>query len=200
MNEQLQLEVGKVITTLAHRYARRCWWVDERDLQQEGWVTALEVQLKYQPKTIDHARALTWTATAFTMNRHLWWASAPVSTGRPNRKRLQGLQATALADHDYVAEVASPEVVLQTGAAESLLCDLRSQLRARATRLFFTQPQLLDGVLDVLLEGRLPKRVAVARAVPLPALYWQTKRCKQILIKDSRAVQILSDIFEQTNL
>ena len=187
--QQTQQAIKSVISRVAKNHARKCWWVDERDLQQEGWVTALEVLAKYQPATLDHTRALTWTAVTFTMRRHLWWASAPVSAGRPNRKKLAGMHATEL--HIDIPDPGDSSVIFR----------LRQQLHARAVQLLSDrlgsyQP-LVHCVLAVLLEGQPSRLAAQEYAVSLQALYRATGRGKQELINDQIIYQLLVDISEQ---
>lgn len=67
-----------IIKTLAYRYAKRCWWMDVKDLIQEGWVAGLEAELTYD-STRGEKGAYVWFMVGLALRRYVWHMSVPVS-------------------------------------------------------------------------------------------------------------------------
>lgn len=76
-----QTTVERIVTGLASRYARKCWWAEKDDLEQVGRLAALRAGLTFDPHVGVPEGAYVQRAVTLSMRRWLWANSAPVSGG-----------------------------------------------------------------------------------------------------------------------
>lgn len=90
-------ELHKMVKKVARRYKARCWWADEADLVQEGWVAVMRARRTWSAeKAADPTKGCAFAgyaerAVALTMRDWLWRHSAPVTGPKGRGERLAGL-------------------------------------------------------------------------------------------------------------
>jgi DNA-directed RNA polymerase specialized sigma24 family protein len=171
----MSVDLGEIVETLARRYAARCWWADECDLVQEGWVAALQVNLR----ELDPAGAsgYVYRVVACRMSRYLWAESSPVPSSRGDRA-MAGLQRAPLEDWTVPASGTTPEALCEDAEARALELELREELRERI-REIGRGAVALDAVLMVLLDGTAPSVAAWMTGVPVRVVYRETEWIKR---------------------
>lgn len=94
------LDALVVASIEGHRAARRVWWADLDDLQQEAIVAALEARERFDESRGTPRRAYFRRAARFALTDALWAASAPVSGGKGKASAthpLRGIHRVSLA-------------------------------------------------------------------------------------------------------
>ncbi len=126
-------DVDALVRRVAARYKRRCWWAPVDDLQQCGWIAALECASTFDPRVGVPYLRYAERAMALQMREVLWRASAPVSAckGHSGLEALAGLiRAPETEAHAALALVSAPDE--QLGAVRWLdaVTEERCALRA----------------------------------------------------------------------
>lgn len=151
----VERDLKDVVESVARRFARRCWWVDEDDLRQEGWRAALAALRRF-----DVDRAPTGSVKPFVRPAvqryvvdYLLQNTSPVSARDygPERRNLIGLSRAPVESADGPDErTAEGEVIIE---------------RWRATVLVRLREVVDDpAILASLLDGVRPKGSRARRA------------------------------------
>lgn len=179
--KQIEQQMGDIARSVSGKYARRCWWADPRDLEQQAWEILLDFKVNYAPRVdgtdeIDPSKFGNYAHRAVMrqLSRYLWRQSSPVS----------------LSDHDCAAAVAgtlrkaptthpvsgSELLVGQDTRQDSLyLSELtRRRVRSRVVALCggVVDPWVEAG-LEVVVDGEKPGEVALRHGLPSYGLYRQ---------------------------
>ncbi len=200
--ETTEQTIARVAQDVARRYAKRCTWAEERDLQQEAWLVLLEVRAtfyKVDPeRSPDHFGAACWSAAMRHLSRYLWKRCTPFSIGdhstdlmRGVSKRGQGL-VTAFSSssedvegfHDYLVHPGlTPEE--QTGVRE-FDAAIRVILEGDGS------PAMVAAV-ACFLDGEKPARIAHERGIPIRSLYRANEAVAATVNNDSQLRQLALD-------
>lgn len=92
-------EVKRAVEVTAAGYARRLWWVDRADLENQGWLFAAEILNKqgtYDPSVGVPLFSYLKSALSRLVYNYVYAQSAPVSAPRRNAAKLRGLQRAPL--------------------------------------------------------------------------------------------------------
>lgn len=182
------VEAANIAARVANRYARRVFWADPDDLEQEAMVAALNaVQLYDESMGIPFA-AYVARACMRQVGRAVLRASAPVSSRRRD-KRLIGLQRVPLCEE---LEEAAPW-------ADAVLVDADWKFRVHEQLDFVLNAGQGDQArvaLRVLLDEEKPARVAEELGLPVARVYKITERARSRLAGNECLFHMLKEIDE----
>lgn len=120
-------EIKQIVHNYAKRYARRCWWADERDLQQVGWVGVQIARRKYDPAKGKvgpyFGRAVRRAITNFLIRE-----SCPASSSWHDRFKTIGMIRVSEDNPDAIAAFEGED----EGWADRILDDRRRRVRLLA--------------------------------------------------------------------
>lgn len=116
---EIEQKVASVASKVAAQYARRCVWADQRDLEQEATIAALDARRTWDPERGVPFGAYAWRACTLHLGRWLLKASSPVSETWHNVANLKNVHHTPV-DEAYavVADGAYESVELAVWASE----------------------------------------------------------------------------------
>lgn len=140
-------ELAEVIRQVVSYYKARCWWVDEDDLRQEAWTSAVKAKRSWDP---GEGLLAPYAATIVRRDvaAYVLRASAPVSASWHQRTDLIGLLR---ADLEATAHQ-SPKAQW----AEELLSKERWRVRVIARLIEVVGEDGAEGLEDLLREGKGP--------------------------------------------
>lgn len=180
----------KIVERVSCFYACRVWWIDQRDLKQEAWLTVLTCD---RPEfTDEHYRRYTYRAVSKSLSRYCWEQSSIVSTHHAG-KQLAGIHRVPLEDATLV-DPTNPEMELLKKEAAMLVPYLREKLRQRLTQLVGADAPCVEEAILVLVEGEKPRDVADRTGVKKAQLYNCTKWMKKQAMADPAVRNILFNI------
>ena len=199
-DETVEQAMTRVARQVASAYAKRCWWAERDDLEQQCWTIVLEVRnfwaARDEAGNIDmrYFGGTAYVAAMRQMQRYLWRESALVS----------------LSDHECNHEVAgmlrrapieNPEtgadwLVSETPTAHELL-DVQERevaLRLRVVALMGgTLSPWVEAAMAVVLDQEKPALVAKKMGLPVWQLYREVSWMRQRVRNDG----ILRDMLMQ---
>ena len=165
----LSPELLKLMRCAARRYKRKCWWADQRELEQQAALALVEAHRSYDPQTGIPFEGYAWRAVINQLHGAVLRESAPVSASAHKLPDLKGLFREAL-DEGLVDPRADPYRVLAA---------LQREARVRSAL-----DEILSGerdhqiARDVLLREMEPREVARWRRVPVQRVYAVVRRVK----------------------
>lgn len=196
------LKISKTIEEVAKAYCRRCWWADQLDLMQHGWVEVLGA-LARKPVPDEWLGGVVYRISLRCMAHHLWELSSP-ATGARGGKHFAGLaRAGTLALEQRQAPDSSPAGPLEAREREQGIEAAREELFWRVTELYSeflartgrqAKGLLFEAVLRVLVDGRGSGESAAAVGTSLNALYQETVRVKALIRDDATCSELLEEI------
>lgn len=176
MPEEYRLEAKRIVEMVSWAYARRCWWADQRELEDQCWIYAHEV---YEQGFDDGVRGfgtLAYVACMRQLGRALRRMQAPVSAS--DHEVVDMSQTTRAND---LAKFQLPDRA--TRADDALIVEeLRQKIRARLFKLLGATPDVVAAAL-VMLDGLTPQEVAEALGVEV----WGVYRANELVVVVSKA-------------
>lgn len=162
-----------VASSVARRFARKCWWADEDDLQGEAARAILEAARSFDPDVGIPFEAFAHKIAARAVATYLWLQSAPVSEKRYRARDLRGVHRVAISTVDVAideGEAPHSRLVLEDADAQTVeerIDETRLRERIRARVLELAQATHNGHLAEaVLLDGKTPRQVtAPARDV-----------------------------------
>lgn len=186
--ESLNAVAANTALLAASRYARRCWWADREDLEQEAMVAAFAATKTWDEKVGVEFGAYAYRACLLHLRRYLWKNSAPVSAADKKLTELRGLHRAELVDDDHRCN---------REWADQLLADADWQFRAfeqiEYVLTALQKPTAMKAALQVLLEEERPARVAARLNIPIDHVYRATKRAKEVLGNNAALLDLLRE-------
>lgn len=88
--------IAGVAAKAARRYARRVFWADPADLEQEAYVAALDARKSWEPDCGVPFTAYAWRACMNHLRTFCWRNSSPVSETQMRLETLRGVHRSAL--------------------------------------------------------------------------------------------------------
>jgi DNA-directed RNA polymerase specialized sigma24 family protein len=194
-----QETMQRVVRQVAGYYAKRVWWADKADLEQEAWVHVLEAASWYEGPDAKFAGYI-YSAASRNLSRYMRAQSAPVS-GRD--KKTEGMHRTEFDDQQAVTE--TPEHIIQNVEAQHQVKSIRVELRWHVEDLYRSEetprwkPKAaeIDGVMRVLLDGEQPAAAAKVAGIPVRALYSATEWVKKCCVQDATIRDLLTQLHER---
>lgn len=183
LDRETEARVRDVVTKIAASYARRCWWVEQDDLVQQGWAVALAA-VAGAPSV--HAAGLAHVAVRRSLSRYLWRLSAPVSASDHSTKKLRGVQRAPVSP-DEPDRAPHPEALV--GARRAL--QARPAIWERV-RLHLGDGEYVDAVMAIYLDGVPPRAAAKRFGVPVEKLYRKTERARSAMRADRELYGMLA--------
>jgi len=186
--------IGKVAKTVARKYARRCWWADKEDLEQEALLTILQCRYTFkqdvhrQPHEVGDRgvpfEKYAARAAMLALRVYLLRESAPVSARGNNGAMgvLAGIfrAPTSSLDHTpHEACLQDQEVLHQLWLSKvrAVVARLLDEMDATATgAAFLAEP--------VLLHDARPYEVARRTGVPVKRVYRAVQQFKAFAVAD----------------
>jgi len=160
------MKLDKLCRLAANRYARRCWWAEQEDLQQEARLAAITASRHFDPTVGVPIEAYVWRALMLSLARYLWAQSSPTSGGSQDPKALKRQTRAPVVD-----EEGDGLLIDHNPTPDELLDELRWH-RAVQARL----PQLVDKeeyalASQVIFEERKSADVAASAHVSTKRVY-----------------------------
>lgn len=195
MEFERQKDVDLIVERIARWYAHRVWWIDPRDLRQEGWICALEIQLDGVDQ--DYYRAYVYCSVSRRLSRYCWELSSPLSDSKAGR-HLKGMHSVEM-DPKIRSSGRNPEEEALRREAEYLLPVFRADLKDRVTELYVAgspvvDPDVIFAVLAVLVDGEKPAGVAAGVGLDVQVLYRTTEWVKDKARTDDTVRVLLANI------
>jgi hypothetical protein len=196
MTPEVQKVCAEVVRTVSSRYARSCWWLSIEDLQQEGWVVALQA-LRKPDMNESRVGGYVYQAVAKSLSRYCWSVSSIASANKPGRQLVNIYRCA-------VDQAAADEVdVEQTiDAYRSLrrINENREVVRKRFVVLYNRSSRekapnpMFDAGVEVLLSGAEPADVASVTGLAVGRIYRETRKLKTLIEADRLAQAALEQI------
>lgn len=173
--------VIKVARKAARRYARRCWWAEVEDLEQEGALAALRAAKSWDPAVGVPIEAYLWRAAVVAMRTSLWKNSAPVSAPGKKVSELRGAHRADLIPEEHFAP-STPDSLIEEAT--------------RADEVFF---EVVDAVghgpdsmlgIEVLLGEKKAREVASARGVAVERVYRAAQEARRAVAEDRACYEL----------
>lgn len=179
-------EAVTIAHTVAVYYARKCWWSDAQDLEQEAMVECLRALRAFDPDLGTPVKSYLFTAARRAIVNYLLAQSSPVSARSGHRSVLVGLHAADLDLHAAEGEHATacrPE--LHVSATADSDYDYARWRAAVATRIeaVIGRP-CAELSIPVILGLARSSEVAEAMQVPVATVYSATARAKSAIGDD----------------
>jgi hypothetical protein len=164
------VELYEIVEAISRSYARRCWWADREDLEQEAWVAALSARDKWDARRGVPLGAFAWKRVMWAVRDYVLVQSSPVTGIHSNPQRLRGLMRSELPAHLPAPAAGMSEATLE-----------RAISRARRV--------ILDGrrgdlAVEVLIDGRKPREVARDKRIDRCVVHTATTRARTRLRRD----------------
>lgn len=164
----------RVARKAAKRYARRCWWADVKDLEQEALLATVKAAGTFDPSVGVPFAGYAWRAAVLALKPYLWKQSSPVSASWNDMldRKLAGVQRAEV-DTTVPEEKDTPDDEL----------DRRRWCEEVWKRALAHDPS--GGLaVAVLLNGEKSADVAARHGVPVQTVYNATTRTKARIAKD----------------
>ena len=167
--------IDDVALKAAARYARRCWWADREDLEQEARVVALRAAQTWDPAVGVPFAPYAWRACVLSLRAYLWRQSSPVSETDHRLGDLRGVHAAPLSKAECIPSGDRADEALD-----------RARARSKARRLIRLTVQRAAGphahlAAAVLLRKQRPRDVARDANVDVLVVYAATAKARNAL-------------------
>lgn len=187
MEEDLVVTAANVAAQASWRYARRCFWAEQDDLEQEAMVAAYAALGTWDRKVGVPFAAYAWRACILHLRKYLWRNTAPVNAPETRFDSLRGLHRVELEE----AHHADP------GAwTDELLADAEWKQRVREQLDFVLRAGQGDEAavaLRTLLDDVKPADVAVEFSLPIAEVYRITTRARRILRSNAMLLDLMKE-------
>ena len=162
MDATTQALVERVVQQVARVYARRCEWVTQAELEQEGWLAVLDALPRYDATRGDLGGFL-YGAAQRAVHRLAWRLGSAVTVYTRNAGALAG-QVRAVQLHTVAEDTAAYEPV--TVDVEQALDDARARQRiAEVVGQLLAEGREAEAVLAVIRgEATSAQAAAIAKA------------------------------------
>lgn len=195
---ELEAQMAEIAQAVARRYRYRCWWTEQRDLEQQAWVGVLSAYHVMIDRVYDRTRVLTEERKAafgpiayhsawVQVGRYVWREASPVSAADHKVEHLLKLERTGVGE-DLIDPTLDPE---QLYAAEEhpwvTVLHIRPAITQRITELYAKTsrpPAYLDATLAFFLDGRNQIDAAHDACVDVRGLYKATAEMRVMFRKD----------------
>ena len=182
MTETIDEVCARVARQVAGRYARRCWWADRTEVEQQAWAFVLEVREQNMPlgpdgqPDVNAFGAWAWSAAVRRMSRWLWRQQAITSAPDKKVKEMRGQRRMSL---DGSPETGSQRAL---GSVEQLalqFSDPRPSVSEQAERTvelerlverlreLMGDTPLTQAAISVVIGGEAPLEVAQRTGLPV---------------------------------
>lgn len=164
-----------VAAKVARRYARRVWWADADDLQQEATTAALKAETTWDPAPGVPLEAYVWRACALHLRTYLWRQSSPVTETWHRLSTLRGVHRATLDElQDHATEKDTFDLVREKQWVESV----REQL-------YYLISEEREIIMRVLLGDERPEKVAAETGLPVRSVYKLTRGARAVISKNA---------------
>lgn len=164
MPSEAEQAARKVCSTVSRAFARRCWWADRAELEQQCWQIAMEVWDQRPDGGLDGFSALAYVAMMRQLGRYLRRARHPVSASDHD---VQQMSETVRSNHiDKVVVEDRAARVDRVLHVERLRHSIRSRIYALAGR----APAVEASVL-VFMDGYAPREAASTLGIDVRDIY-----------------------------
>lgn len=192
----MEQAMQRIVKDVSWKYAKRCWWQDRRDIEQQAWTVVLEVKKHYAPRdatgAIDRNAFGAWAYTAAMrqLSRWMWRESSPVSTIDHDVKNMAGV---------HRAPVFHAESKENSGRTPEDFVDEKRLLKAIEGRIFELCGNTIyvRATLMVLLQGDTPREVAEALGLEIWGIYRTTEWVKTMIRQDARLRHFAQELMER---
>jgi len=188
--------MARIARDVSWKYARRVWWQDQQELEQQAWSVVLEVKQHYAPRnpsgTIDRDLfgATAYTAAMRQLSRWLWRESSPVSTVDHDVKNMAGVHRAPIDKlHRREFSPRDPEDLVDEKR-------LRKAIEARILELCGNTIYVRAAML-VLLENEKPAYVAEALGLEVYGIYRTTEWMKLVIRADEKMRDLAQELLER---
>lgn len=208
-------EAGRIATRVSWAYARRCSWVDRRDLENQCWVIAIEAYWQYVDQGHEFESAQTYSTLAYVacmrqLSRVLYRMQSPVNSSNQELKTMVrtvtaiSLEKAELFDEQELKTSSSIlikatffeklELFDEQKYVDNLLIveELRQKIRYRIFCLMGNEPEV-EASTAVFLDGYKPAEAAKTLGLDVGIVY----KCNDCLIDLSRSDQELGMLATQ---
>jgi len=194
--ETLEQQMERIARDVSWKYARRCWWQDQRELEQQAWIVILEVRQHYAPLkedgTLDRDVFGAWAykAAMRQLSRWLRRESSPVSTSDHDVPNMQGVRRAPTLELDVAGfSPRNPEDLL---SEKVLLRALETRILNLCGNTIYVRAALL-----VLMDNEKPAYVAQALGLEVWGIYRTTDWIKLTVRADSEMRKLAQELLER---
>lgn len=188
--------MARIAKDVSWKYARRCWWQDQRDIHQQAWCVVLEVKKHYAPRdatgAIDRNAFGAWAYTAAMrqLSRWMWRESSPVSTTDHDVQNMAGVhRASTIQAEKQEYSPRSPEDLVDE---RRLLKSIEARIFELCGNTIYVRATLL-----VLLEGETPRDVAAALGLEVWGIYRTNEWMKTVITADRKLRELAQELMER---
>lgn len=177
--------MSQLARVAARRYKRKCWWVDERDLEQAAWVAMLEAQKTFDESVGIEREAYLWAAIIHKLHREVLHESSPVSASNEYIEELRGLYRAPVNDEkmpDYLCPASlferhERQHIIRTGLERSL-----QHLGSVA-----------DVAMSVLVGGKKPREITKETQIPVREVYTVVRKARKAMQNDGSLWEVFQE-------
>lgn len=181
-------EAARIANMVSWAYCRRCWWVEQPELESLCWVVCLEVWQQEpwaQTSGADGFGTVCYVACMRQLGRQLRRMQAPASASDHDVKLLAEQARPNDLEKVTAAASLSPEAPVQNLADRLVAIEqLRAKIRGRIFQLLGRTPGVEASAL-VMLDGLAPREVAQELGLDV----WEVYRANEVVVGVSRADQ-----------
>ncbi len=194
----LESKMAEIASTVARRYRYRCWWTEQRDLEQQAWVGVLSAYHVVANAVYDRRRELpedrraafpsiAYHAAWAQVGRYVWRQASPVSAADHKVRNLLKLERTGITE-DVALDDRDPEQLYAAAEyAWVTAFHIRPAIAKRIAELYARTgrpPAYLDATIDIFLDGKSPATAARESCVDVQGVYKTTAEMRGMFRKD----------------
>jgi hypothetical protein len=203
-------DLNRMASSLAKKYARKCWWASLDDLRQEALSVMLSSYRTYLKHPEGDPCGYVYRAAACGLRNYLLRNNTPVSASSYDLDSLRGIvRVDGLAKEIILGQRAKPEarVEMKLRAVQTAEyqtdenfedTDWLDRARARLTEVLNKVPNYMIAT-QVLLAKRRPKEVAVENGVDVRVVYKATKAARRAIVNDPVLYDLTSEVVGRKN-
>lgn len=182
------MTMHKVARSVARRMARKCWWADVEDLQQEALLEMLKARPRFDPRVGVPLEAFLRKAAYDAVGRALLKSSAPVSASWHKMKELVGLHRAAVDINEADLQPWADTVLAQK--------EWTVRTRKRLAKILQRHMEETDAamVLRVVLNEEAPKKVAADNSVAPARVYALRRKASLLILQDWQCYHLWKEI------
>lgn len=187
--ESLDDIMARVAKAVSWRYARRVWWADQSELEQQAWIICLEVRQQYaksgtNPESVFGGSC--YVACMRQLSRWLRYESSPVSSSNAGLKDMETFTRVSTRTIEDTHLVAGPDDAYEEA-------EVLHKLRATILELCGDTPDTRGAIL-VLMGGLTSSEAAEQLDLDIGSLYEQTRMVKNIVRTDSNMRNLAEEL------
>lgn len=195
-DESIDEQMARIAKDVAWKYARRCWWQDRQEIEQQAWTVVLEVKKHHAPRDaageIDRNifGAIAYKAAMRQLSRWMWRESSPVSTTDHDVKNMgDAFRAPTTKLERAEFSPPSPEDLVDE---KRLLKALTKRVYELCGNTLYVRATML-----ILMEGEKPAEIAKALGIDIWILYRTNEWMKIVLRSDSKMLELAQELLER---